>query len=142
MVDITPGGTEIVDRSGNGKGVDINSDIADIDGAMLTLKDDGVTFLDLGGGSAIPVVAFIYLSSTNNNANGLFRVSVGSVTVCDVIWRANAAVLDGALGVSLTGTTGIDGHLTVLASIDGRVYLENRLGVPIKVKMFAMNVIG
>lgn len=141
MVDLSPGGSDVMDRSGNGKGVDLNSDIADIDGAVVFVPDDGVTFIDLCGGSAVPFVGFIFLNSTNPNANCLFQVSVGSITTINLVWRATA-LLDYDTGAAPTGTTGTDTHALLRAASDGRVYLENRLGATIKVKLFAMNVIG
>jgi hypothetical protein len=140
-IDFSPGGSDVLDRSGNGKGVDINSDIADIDGAVVFVGDDSFTYLDLCGGSAVPFVGFIFLNSTNPIANCLFQVSVGSVTTINLVWRASAT-LDYDTGAAPTGTTGTDGRALLRAASDGRVYLENRLGAAIKVKMFGMNIVG
>ena len=67
----------------------------------------------------------------------MLAVSCGAATFAGIVWarvtNPNASVI--AAGISLaattgilTGTTGVDGKITISPAVDGKIYVENRAG--------------
>jgi hypothetical protein len=140
MVDFSPGGTDISDLSGNGKGVDINTEVVDVDTSPTPVADDSAIAIDLGGGPLTKRCALVRLVSTNQAANALLHVSVGINPAITLIWRNDPSLFDFDSGAALSGVSGTDGHCRIRAGSDGRVYFENRLGAAIKVTLCASGV--
>lgn len=107
-----------------------------------TLPDDTALGISLGGGASGHRAAHVHIVGNDAIANGLFYVRVGPSPVCSEIWRGNTTYFEYGTGAALNGTTGADSRVTLRASGDGKVYLENRLGYPIKVSMEIKGVVG
>lgn len=92
---------------------------------LCIVPDDGVAAIDVGVGQTAGVVSLIERNrGVSNYFHGL--VEAGNNVAILTIGSSGFALSAG----NLTGTTGVDGNLTLSARSDGRWYVENRTGTP------------
>lgn len=89
---------------------------------QLTVADDAATSFTVPGSAES---FMLFLMSISNLAGMVTGRATSSVYTTKIGGGADLAVTTGAL----TGTTGADGKLTVSAHTDGKVYIENRMGL-------------
>jgi len=89
----------------------------------IVIADDGVWTYDFGENMYSAAI----IISTNDGSpfiNGIFGIRAATTDFATPIASNNISVSSGAL----TGTTGVDGELTLSCHTDHKVYIENRLG--------------
>jgi hypothetical protein len=103
-----------------------------IDGTyMRSIPDDTAVSLKVGGIGKQGLVQIAMQSATSSSPRGLYwvRTSPASFDPISVIPAANVILTAGVL----TGTTGIDGNVTMSTHTDGNLYIENRAGTARKI---------
>lgn len=91
-------------------------------GISTNIADDGV--INFLSPSTFGIILVIGTNYSNKNAILWLRPNSGGAQATVIVGGALVAVTTGIL----SGTTGVDGNLTVSAHTDGRVYIENRTG--------------
>ncbi len=97
-------------------------------GTTVSITDDSVT--SFTPGNAIGAILITPRASTYSDCWGMavYRASATVFTVKAL----GSAIFDVTTG-ALAGTTGTDGHITVSAHTDGKIYIENRRGSSISI---------
>lgn len=108
-------------------GADSSMEVAGgfIETHTLTIADNAAGSVTPGFDGGFAFVAAGNDGSPASNANAIFHFDVGPSNSIVSAFTGPAATL--TTGV-LTGTTGVDGDLTISAGADGNLYVENRTG--------------
>lgn len=115
--------------------------LCDADAAMGTNNLEGFSTGDLTDDSvysftpknAIGLLMIGARASNHGNASGLFIYRTSSTLFCSIIAQ-KASSIEVTTGV-LTGTTGTDNRLTVSTHTDGKIYIENRMGLTVSLNV-------
>jgi hypothetical protein len=92
------------------------------------LNDGDVATIPLPAGTIAMTVAITNTASASSRPNGLVYARCTSGPDCiKLAFDPGASLVDVTTG-PLTGTTGTDGHFTISANSDGKLYFENRTG--------------
>jgi hypothetical protein len=106
---------------------------------VLSLADDTATsvYVINPNDAGAYLCGLVTLASNSQNGNGLgwFKVYKGSGAGSPAINKyAGDAFFNMQTG-PLTGTTGPDNRITVSANNDGRLYVENRIGAAVEIRL-------
>jgi len=93
------------------------------DGFLIDIADDD--FFSFTPGTAYGLITIWGRTANTAKFNGLVNYST-TIPFCELI-ASSDAVTDATTG-ALTGTTGVDGHVTISPHTDGKIYIENRRG--------------
>lgn len=93
----------------------------------ITVADDAVWTFDFGAPCS---AAQLIINSNQSGPNhyGIFSIRARTSPHCNAMASANITAATGAY----TGTTGVDGAITVSTHTDNKVYLENRRGFAVE----------
>jgi hypothetical protein len=100
----------------------------------VDLADDAATSITLPG-SGTARAFLVAIASDTNTAAGLVHMRVTNVAVNEIAVGSTLSATTGAL----TGTTGVDGEVTVSVHSDGKLYVENRSGSARRVGLTIMS---
>jgi hypothetical protein len=98
-------------------------------GQTASINDDAATSFTPGAAAGIIVIS--HRNSAYSTAWGVVAYSTGQPFTTALVVSANCNVTTGVLA----GTTGTDGKMTVSAHTNGKLYIENRLGVTISINI-------
>lgn len=101
----------------------------------ITIADDSVAIIDLGFNSYDGIIKF-YVRQTLQTWGEVYYRVFGNAAATEIY---SGSLVDITQNTVLTGTTGTDGHLTISATNDGKLYIENRLGAA---KIFVYDIMA
>lgn len=130
---MTPNVTRNVVAFNNRENVQKNFQANTFVSFQFVMEDDTATHLQFSGLSTGMAV----FSSDSLDRGGLVSFRAGSSPFCNK--GAGSAALVATTGV-LTGTTGVDGNVTVATHTDNRLYIENRIGSTRTISVTLMNI--
>ena len=112
--------------------VDLLSSITNT-GTLVELLDDAVFELPINGtGSGISIQGVLVFAPTSvTSGGGMFHLRLNATSPVATKWAGETLCVAHGAGGALTGTTGVDGQVTVSCS-NTTVYIENRAGFTIR----------
>ena len=137
---VTDDGNSRIDQEGRVQSASFNS------GSSYTIADDAVLAIDIndtvqrarvdGSTASLLTASFtVTVSGTApSSGGGMFNVRTGTSTAITK-WGGETSTVGLTISGVPTGTSGTDTQLTVYASDNGRLYLENRRGFTIVVQL-------
>ena len=93
--------------------------------SLGAIPDDGVVSFTPTGSNGIIVL----LGNNLATCSGMIMYRCGSGSQCAILAASAGTLLATVVDQALTGTTGVDGKVTISANgSDGKIYIENRRG--------------